>query len=172
MLHTIADLSNPTAHAAAWWITLAGWSSLGGVIGGFSAAVLAVTAFIGGAAALKPWRESLHAQRDLAREQENGIRLERLSRLNGWTPGTVSVYGVTLVTDKDEMARAQVELVGGEPTEYVILRVSENPLGNVNRAHSLRHLIEAEGNIARPPTPGEYQALEEGRRVLLTAPQQ
>jgi hypothetical protein len=168
VLHAIAILS--AAHAVAWWTTLTGWSALGGAIGGFSAAVLAVTAFIGGAAALRPWRESLHAQRDLAREQENGIRLERLSRLNGWTPGTVSVYGVTIVTEKDEMARAEAELVGGEPTEYVILRVSENPAGNVNRARSLRQLIETGGYLARPPTPGEYQALEEGSRALLRKP--
>ncbi len=77
---------------ASWWTTLAGWSALGSAIGGLSAAVLAVTAFIGGGAALKRWRENLHAQRDLAKEQENAIRLERLARLNGWSPGIVSVY--------------------------------------------------------------------------------
>jgi hypothetical protein len=166
-IHSLAD----PAHAAWWWSTLAGWSSLGAAVGGFSAAVLAVTAFIGGAAALKPWRENLHAQRDLAREQENGIRLERLSRLDGWSPGTVSVYGVRLVTDKDEMTRAQAELLGGDPTAYVILRVSENSSGNENRARSLRQLIETGEYLARPPTPGEYQALEEGSRVLLRQPQ-
>jgi hypothetical protein len=166
-IHGLAD----PAHAAGWWSTLAGWSSLGAAVGGFSAAVLAVTAFIGGAAALKPWRENLHAQRDLAREQENGIRLERLSRLDGWSPGTVSVYGVRLVTDKDEMTRAQAELLGGDPTAYVILGVSENSSGNENRARSLRQLIETGGYLARHPTPGEYQALEEGSRVLLRRPQ-
>jgi hypothetical protein len=164
-IHNLAD----PAHAASWWSTLAGWSSLGGAVGGFSAAVLAVTAFIGGAAALKPWRENLHAQRDLARQQENGIRLERLSRLDGWTPGTVSVYGVTLVTDKDEMTRAQAGLLGGDPTAYVILRVSENSAGDENRDRNLRQLVGTGGYLARPPTPGEYQALEAGSRVLRQA---
>jgi hypothetical protein len=41
------------------------------------------TAFIGGAAVLEPCRENLHAQRDLATEQETAILLERLARLNG-----------------------------------------------------------------------------------------
>ena len=174
MLHTLASIQALAAQApprpAGWWATLGGWSALGSAVGGFSAAVLAVTAFIGGAAALKPWRENLHAQRDLAREQENGIRLERLARLNGWTPGTVSVYGVTLVTGKDEMTRAQAELLGGDPTGYVILRVSENSSGNENRARSLRQQVETGGYLARPPTPGEYQALEEGFRVLAGGP--
>jgi hypothetical protein len=114
----------------------------------------------------QPSRENLEAQKALAQEQENGIRLERLSRLNGWTPTGVSVYGVTLVRDKDEMSRAQAELLGGGPTDYVMLRVSENPSGNENRAHNLRQLIETGGYLARPPTPGEYQALEEGVKAL------
>src|SRR5271169_442231 len=80
-----------------WWSTLAGWSSFGGIVGGFSAAVLAVTAFIGGAAALRPWRENFRAQKALADEQRNGIRLERQRNLHGWSPNGVSVFGVTLV---------------------------------------------------------------------------
>jgi hypothetical protein len=119
-----------------------------------------------GGAALKPWRENLRAQKALAEEQENGIRLERLSRLQGWRPNGISVYGVTLVTDKDEMSRAQAELHSGLPTDYVMLRVSENPSGNENRAHNLRQQIKNEGFVAEPPTPGEYQALEEGIKVL------
>lgn len=170
MLTTALILQGISAHAPAppppWWSTLASWSSLGSAVGGFAALTLLAAAFYGGGAALKPWRENLRAQKALAEEQENGIRLERLSRLQGWSPNGISVYGVTLVTEKDEMARAQSELLGGGPTDYVILRVSENSYGNENRAHQLRQLVETGGYVARPPTPGECQALEEGIKVL------
>jgi len=48
-----------------------------------------------------------------------------------------------------------------------VLRVSESAYGdNGNRAHSLRQLIQAEGYIARAPTAGEYEALEQGIKAL------
>ena len=48
-----------------------------------------------------------------------------------------------------------------------MLRVSESAYGdNGNRAHSLRQLIQAEGYIARAPTAGEYEALEQGIKAL------
>lgn len=78
-----------------------------------------------------------------------------------------SVYGVTLVTGKEELAKAAAELSVVGPTDYVVLRVSETAYGdNGNRAHSLRQLIEREGYVARAPTAGEYEALERGIRAL------
>src|SRR5258708_39556079 len=59
---------------ASWWTTLAGWSALGSAIGGLSAAVLAVTAFIGGGAPLKRWRGKRHPQREPAEVRANATR--------------------------------------------------------------------------------------------------
>lgn len=74
---------------------------------------------------------------------------------------------MTLVTADEEMTRARSELLAGGPTDYVILRVSESASGNENRAHSLRRLIAEQHFVARHPTTGEYQALEEGSKRLL-----
>jgi len=62
------------------------------------------------------------------------------------------------------MDRARDELTSGAPSDYVILRVAESDekYGNVNRAHSLRQLIETEGLVSRAPTAGEREALETG----------
>lgn len=89
------------------------------------------------------------------------LRGERCSRsatgLAPWWAGS----GVTLVTAPEELERAAVEL--GGYTDYVILRISEQQHGaNGNRAQSLRQIIEHQGYIARPPTPGEREALETG----------
>ena len=74
----------------------------------------------------------------------------------------VETYGVALVTDEDELAQAARELAGGEPTAYVVVRVSEGGSGDVNRALNLRQLVEREGLLSRPPSVGELEALEVG----------
>jgi hypothetical protein len=71
---------------------------------------------------------------------------------------------VALVTSATEMDQARDELTNGAPSDYVILRVAESSekYGNVNRAKSLRQLIDAEGLLSRAPTAGEREALEQG----------
>lgn len=160
--------SSPVATIAAphWWGTLANWGNIGSFLGGASGLLLAAAAIIGGSAGLGDWRAKQREQKDLAREQAERLRLERQRILNGWNPGVVAVYGVELVTERAEIAKAQDELAAGGPSDYVLLRVNERPRDNVNRAHSLRELIRSEGYIARPPTPGEYEALEAGRKLI------
>jgi hypothetical protein len=146
---------------------LADWGALGSAVGGLATAVLAAAAIIGGTAGLGDWRAKQRAQRALAQEQAENIRLERRRRLAGWSPNGVEVYEVTLVTGKKEVAKAGEELAAGGPTDYVVLRVSESSYGdNGNRAHALRQRIRTDGYVARAPTSGEYEALERGIKVL------
>src|SRR5258708_4652907 len=157
------------------------WGNIGSAAAGVAAliaAVFAVTYAImkrQGPAWLQAVREREHAQADaareqagLAREQAEQIRLDRRRSLQGWSRGGVNTYGVALVTSAEEMTRARDELTGGGPCDYVILRVAESDqkYGNVNRAHSLRQLIETEGLVSRAPTTGEREALEVGLDAL------
>jgi hypothetical protein len=89
--------------------------------------------------------------------------------LNGWSQNGVETYRVELVTSPDELTQARDELAGGAPTDYVVLRVNENPFGNVNRAYNLRQMIERRMYLARPPEQGEYEALARGRQALLNS---
>lgn len=144
------------------------WGNVGSFIGGVAAVALAVIAIISGAAGLKDWRAKQRQLGELAEEQAREIRLHRQSALQAWSPGGVATYDVKLVTDPDEMRQATKELTAHEPSVYVVRRVSES--GNdVNRADSLRNLIERDGRLSRAPSPDEIAALEEGRRQLLTA---
>lgn len=149
---------------------LTDWGELGSALSGLAAVVLAAAAIIGGSAGLGDWRARQRAQKDLADEQTESIRLDRRRILNGWSPTGLSVYGVTLVTDEAELAKAAQELSVTGPTDYVVLRVSESTYGNANRAESLRQLIENEGHLTRPPEAGEYEALERGTKLLATEP--
>jgi len=108
--------------------------------------------------------DAAREQADLAHEQAEQIRLDRRRSLQGWSRGGLATYAVTLVTSAAEMDRARDELVSGAPSDYVVLRVAESDekYGNVNRAHSLRQLIETEGLVSRAPTVGEREALETG----------
>lgn len=148
-------------------MTLVDFANIGNGLGGLAAVVLAAAAIIGGSAGLGDWRAKQRAQKALAEEEAENIRLNRQRVLNGWSSNGVSVYGVRLVAEKDEIAEAQQQLTAGGPSDYVILRVSENPAGNANRAHNLRQLIETDGYIARAPSSGEYEALEKGRSEIL-----
>jgi hypothetical protein len=150
-----------------WWATLVAWGNIGSLLGGLAAVGLAIAAVITGTAGLGDWRAKQRAQRDLAAEEAENLRLDRQRVLYGWTPHGVSVYGVDLVTEPDEMAEAIMQLQSGAPTDYVLARVRENPAGNANRALSLRQLIETAHYIARAPERGEYEALEAGRRALV-----
>jgi hypothetical protein len=139
---------------------------LGSAAGGLAAVVLAVAAIIGGTAGLSDWRAEQRAQKALAEEQAEAIRLDRQRILNGWSPHGLPVYGVTLVTDEAELTKAAQELSVTGPTDYVVLRVSESTSGNANRANSLRQLIERQGYLTQPPATGEYEALERGIKAL------
>jgi hypothetical protein len=156
------------------------WGNIGSAAAGFAALIAAVFA-VGyavlkkqGPAWLQAVRDREHAQADaareqagLAREQAEQIRLDRRRSLLGWSPGTVSTYAVALVTSAQEMDQARDELTTGAPSDYVILRVAESDekYGNVNRARSLRQLIETEGLLSRAPTVGEREALETGLKA-------
>ncbi|WP_199516581.1 hypothetical protein [Nucisporomicrobium flavum] len=140
-------------------MSLDSFGNLGDGIGGFATAVLAVFAFMGGKSALHDWRERQAAERDLAAEQAKQIRLDRERNYFGWMPGALSVYGVVNVTDPSEVARATDELSAGEPTSYVLLRVTDSS----DRAHSLRRLVSEDGFVAKAPTAAEYEVLQRGR---------
>jgi hypothetical protein len=102
------------------------------------------------------------AQAEEAGEEAEQTRLERRRYLGGWSANGVWVYGVKLVTGKDELEEAARELSGGEPTAYVVLRVAQGGSGDVNAAASLRQLVDHGGYIARPPSAGELEALNRG----------
>jgi hypothetical protein len=136
------------------WTTWAFWADLGTAVGGIATAVLALLVIIGGSAGLKDWREKVRAQKAVADEQAYNLRLDRQRLMYGWTAGMISVYSVGLVTDRAEMERALDELCGGHGSEYAILRVNES----LQRAHNLREMISL-GEVARPPTVGERDAL-------------
>ncbi len=53
------------AHDALWYDTLAGWSALGGAVGGIATALLAVLAYLDGKAGLDDFRSKQRAERDL-----------------------------------------------------------------------------------------------------------
>jgi hypothetical protein len=150
-----------------WWATLAAWGNIGSLLGGLAAVGLAVVAIVTGTAGLQDWRAKQRAQRDLAREEAENIRLDRERVLYGWSPGGVEVYGVTLVTQPAELNLAAEQLADRGLSDYVVLKVTERPDGNANRAHNLRTLIERNGFVARAPETGEYEALQAGRRFLL-----
>lgn len=135
------------------------FGNLGDGVGGFATAVLAVFAFMGGKSALHDWRERQQAEKRRADEQAHQIRLDRERHHFGWKRGMHAVYGVTNVTDPEEMARAVEKLAAGGPCEYAIIRVEQS----VNRANSLRQWIDNDGHLAHPPTDAEYDALGANR---------
>ncbi|WP_191843121.1 hypothetical protein [Catellatospora chokoriensis] len=136
------------------------FGNFGDGVGGIATAVLALFAFMGAKSALHDWRERQQAQRRLADEQAHQIRLDRESHRFGWKPGMVSVYGVSNVTDPEEMARAVEELTAGGLSEYAIINVERS----VDRAYSLRRLVDDGKLLAEPPTDAEYEALAAAHR--------
>jgi hypothetical protein len=124
-------------------------------VGGFATAVLAAFAFMGGKSALSDWRERQQAERRRADEQALQIRLDRERHRFGWKRVMHAVYGVSNVTDPQEMARAAEELTTGGPCEYAIIRVEQS----VNQANSFREWIDQDGYLAYPPTDAEYEVL-------------
>ncbi|HCT75319.1 MAG TPA: hypothetical protein DGG94_04290 [Micromonosporaceae bacterium] len=135
------------------------FGNLGDGIGGFATAVLAVFAFMGAKSALHDWRERQQAERRRADEQALQIRLDRERHYFGWKHGMHAVYGVSNVTDPEEMSRAVEQLAAGGPCEYAIIRVEQS----VNRAYSLRQWIDNDGYLAQPPTDVEYEVLAAAR---------
>lgn len=141
---------------------LADWGALGSALGGLATLVLAA-AIIGGMARLQDWRARQRAEKALAEEQAESIRLERRRVLEGWPRHGVNMYGPRSSPPRRNSPQAVKELSVVGPTDYVVLRVPG--LGG-NRAESLRQLVEREGNIARAPAAGEYEALKQGIRAL------
>ncbi|MBM0274029.1 hypothetical protein [Micromonospora tarensis] len=131
------------------------FGNLGDGVGGFATTVLAVFAFMGGKSALSDWRDRQQAEKRRADEQALQIRLDRERHHYGWRKGMHAVYGVSNVTDPEEMARAVEGLTSGGPCEYAIIRVEQS----VNRANSLRQWINNDGHLACPPTDAEYEVL-------------
>lgn len=140
--------------------------AIGSALTGVSTVLVAIGAIIHGPKAVQAWRERQQAEGEVQREQAETIRLERRRCLSGWSAHGVATYGVTLVTAEDELNRAVRELVAREPTPYVVLRVAEGGGGDVNRALSLRGLIDHEGHVSRAPTVGETEALRKGLEAM------
>jgi hypothetical protein len=153
------------------------WGNIGSFLAGLAALIATVFA-VSYAIVKRQGPAWLHAVRDrenaqaeaareqaaLAHEQTEQIRLDRRRSLEGWSRGGLATYTVALVTSATEMDQAREELASGAPSDYVILRVAESSVkyGNVNRAQSLRQLIETESLVSRAPTAGEREALERG----------
>ena len=141
------------------------WGNIGSAAAGLATLIVALRLLWSAPDWYRTWKERQNAERDLAREQTGAIELERRRELYGWS-SQVETYRVTLVTDSGELARAAHELSAGEGSDHVVLRVSESSFSNMNRANSLRQLIEREGLLSRPPTTGEREALEKGLAEL------
>lgn len=133
------------------------WGNIGSFLAGLSTVAIAIAALLRGPAALRDWQARQRALAEAAHKEAETTRLDRRRRLSGWSSTGVETYGVTLVTEDDELTRAASELASGRPTDYVTLRVSDSDRGN-----SLRQLIGHQGLISRPPTTGEREALESG----------
>ena len=139
------------------------WGNIGSAAAGLATLIVTVRLLWSAPDWYRTWKERQNAERDLAREQTGVIQMERRRHLSGWSRRGVDTFGVTVVTAKDELARACAELASSQPSAFVVMRVSEGGDGHdANRAHSLRQIIEAEGDISRPPTAGECEALEKG----------
>lgn len=137
------------------------WGNIGAMLGGLAALLIALLTMPQIPGGTKDWRQRQREQGNLAIEQRKQIELERRAHLQGWSARGVNTYGVTLVTEPEELQRAAIEL--GSYSDYVILRVSEQESGaNGNRAQSLRQIIEQQGYLARPPDAGETEALRAG----------
>jgi hypothetical protein len=137
------------------------WGNIGSAAAGLATLIVTVRLLWSAPDWYRTWKERQQAERDLAREQAEEIRLERRARLHGWSGNGIDTFSVTPVTTPEDLEQAAREL--GAPTDYVLLRVSEQERGdNGNRANSLRQIIEHEGYISRAPTPGEREALETG----------
>jgi hypothetical protein len=148
------------------------YGNIGSMLAGLSTIAIAVGALIRGPAVVRSWLDRQAADADEARARAEALRaeaeerrLERRRTLLGWSPGGVEAYMVALVTDAAEMERAALELTGGGPTGYVILRVNEGA-GDENRGRSLRMLIDEQQELCRSPTVAEREALEKGFEVL------
>ena len=140
--------------------------NIGSFLAGLSTVAIAIAALRQGPAAVRAWIDRIRAQAEAAREETQTLQLERRRRLSGWNAHGLETYGVTLVTEPAELKRAAAELADGNPTGYVVLRVSESDYDNSNRGRSLRELIKREGYLSRPPSTGEIEALVTGLDLL------
>jgi hypothetical protein len=148
------------------------WGNIGSFLAGLSTVAIAVGALIRGPAIVRSWLDRQAADADEARARTVALRaeaeergLERRRTLLGWSPGDVESFTTALVTDPAELDRAAAELVAGDPTSYVVLRVSEGN-GSPNRGRDLRTLIESQGHLCRSPTDAEREAMEKGFEAL------
>jgi hypothetical protein len=139
------------------------WGNIGSAAAGLATLIVTVRLLWSAPDWYRTWKERQNAERDLAREQAEDIRLDRRRSLSGWSGSGVNTYPVALVTTDDEFDQARAELAGGLPTVYVVMRVTgATEGGSANLAHQLRQTVETQGFISRPPAPGEREALEAG----------
>ena len=139
------------------------WGNIGSFLAGLSTVVIAIAALIRGPEAVREWITRQRAQAEAAREEAENIRLERRAHLQGWSANGVNSYPVTLVTESAEIDLARHQLASGDPSAYIVLRISETADGgSVNMADNLRQRIQREGYVARPTTAGKVEALRAG----------
>jgi len=142
------------------------WGNIGSFLAGLSTVVIAIAALKQGPAAVRAWIDRTRAQADAAREEAETLQLERRRGLSGWNIHGLETYGVTLVTEPAELSQAAAELAAGKATAYSVVRVSESDYDNTGRGYSLRQLVQREGYLSRPPSPGEVEALVTGLDAL------
>ena len=96
------------------------------------------------------------------REQRTQQMLTRHATTYGWAgSGSLGeVHAVRLVVDEVEMQKAVTELTANKVTDYVIIQETQN-LGQ-----QLRQMIERDGFVSRPPTPGEVEILHKETQGL------
>lgn len=138
------------------------WGNIGSAAAGLSTLLVAARLLWSAPDWYRTWKERQQAERDLAREQAEQIQLDRHRHVHGWSGHGIDTFGVELVTSAEELAQAAEELAVGLPSDYVVFRVAETEHGNANRAASLRHIVDSEGYISRPPTAAEREAVEIG----------
>jgi hypothetical protein len=139
---------------------LSEWGNFGSTVGGIATLLLAAIAVIAGRGGWGDWREKQRQEARLAEEEAEGLRLERQSRVQGWTPGMANSYAVRLVTEPAEIAQAAQALTDEGDSEFVLVRVDGG------RAWQLRQLVVNQGILARAPEAGEFEAIERGMQEL------
>jgi hypothetical protein len=127
--------------------------NIGSFLIGLSTVVIAIAVLRQGPAVVRAWIERAHAQAEAAQEEADNTRLERQRYLSGWSAHGIWTYGVKLVTGKDELEQAARELSGGEPTTYVVFRVTQGGSGAENAAPHCASSSTAGGISPAPLAP-------------------
>ena len=130
---------------------------MGSFLAGLSTVIIAIAAVRTGPAAIRDWRARQRAQAAAAREEAETIRLDRRVGLSGWSAASVNTYPVVLVTSEGGMAQAGAELVSGEPSASVILRVAARPCPEMMEGLRLRVRAGGRGGQRGSGVLGQYR---------------